>query len=394
MASGLTVNLLGPMEVLAEGDPVRSVGGQQRRLLAVLALRVGEVVSQGQLTRILWGEAAEGSTSDHHALHALVGRVRDALRQGGAAAALVTHPSGYLLDVPPGSVDVDRFWRLRDRAQEGQHSRGPAERRALLLEALALWRGDPLEEIDLGSFGDDEVARLVNGRQRSIEDLAAIEIEIQEGEPEDRLLLLLREDPLRERARELLMLALYRRGLQADALAVFNEGQRMLADELGVDPSPPLQEMHRRILTQDPLLSPDRDVNEPDEAINRQLLEDVVKHNKAVLYIQESDPDDPTISRTTYVAPGNADLLGYDLRDVKRDPLLWRKLVHPDDRERVFGLDAVSNQDDVSSISLEYRMIHSDGHIVWVQDEARAVRSGGRVTWHGFLLDITDRKAL
>ncbi len=391
MTGGLTVNLLGPMEVLVGGQLVGSVGGQQRRLLAVLALRPGEVVSQGQLARILWGEDAEGS-SDHHALHALVGRARDALRRDGADLALVTHPSGYLLDLPPGAVDVDRFWRLLDRAQVGQATRDPAERRTLLLRALALWRGDPLEEIDLGSFGDDEVARLVNAYQRSIEELAAVEIEVQEGEPEDRLLLLLREDPLRERARELLMLAMYRGGRQADALAVFNEGQRMLADELGVDPSPPLQEMHRRILTQDPTLGTDRHSSEPDEDVNRQLLEDVVTYNKAVLYIQESDPDDPSISRTTYVAPGNVDLVGYDLRDVKRDPLLWRELVHPDDRARVFDLDAASNREDVSSISLEYRMIHSDGHVVWVQDEARAVRSKGRVTWHGVLLDITERK--
>jgi len=129
-----------------------------------------------------------------------------------------------------------------------------------------------------------------------------------------------------------------------------------------------------------------------ESQVNWQTLRAVVESNKAILYIQESDPEDPSISRTTYVAPGQTELFGYSIDEVRRDPLLWRNLVHPEDRERVFAEDAESNLGDAAEISLEYRMIHADGHVVWVQDEARAVRTRNKVTWHGVLLDITDRK--
>jgi PAS domain S-box-containing protein len=119
----------------------------------------------------------------------------------------------------------------------------------------------------------------------------------------------------------------------------------------------------------------------------------IVEQNQAIFYTQEIDPDDPSISRTTYIAPGNTEMLGYTLDEVTQDPTLWRAITHPDDRDRVFAADAESNLEGDESFSLEYRMIAKDGRIVWVQDEAMLVHLPDKPPyWQGFLLDITERK--
>ncbi len=119
----------------------------------------------------------------------------------------------------------------------------------------------------------------------------------------------------------------------------------------------------------------------------------IVEQNQAIFYTQEIDPDDPAISRTTYIAPGNTELLGYTLEDIQADPAMWRSIIHPLDRERVLSADAESNQDDDGRFSMEYRMLAKDGRVVWVQDEARMVRLPGKPPyWQGFLLDVTERK--
>jgi PAS domain S-box-containing protein len=119
----------------------------------------------------------------------------------------------------------------------------------------------------------------------------------------------------------------------------------------------------------------------------------IVEQNQAIFYTQEIDPNDPAISNTTYIAPGNTDMIGYTLAEVQADPTLWRTIVHPEDRDRVFAADSESNRNGQDRFSLEYRMIAKDGRIVWVQDEARLVRLPGKEPyWQGFLLDITERK--
>jgi PAS domain S-box-containing protein len=119
----------------------------------------------------------------------------------------------------------------------------------------------------------------------------------------------------------------------------------------------------------------------------------IVEQSQAVFYTQEIDPHDPTLSNTTYIAPGNAELVGYTLEDIQRDPGLWRKIIHPEDRERVLAADAASNTGGGDNFSMEFRMIRKDGRIVWVQDEATLVRIPGKTPyWQGFLLDVTERK--
>jgi PAS domain S-box-containing protein len=119
----------------------------------------------------------------------------------------------------------------------------------------------------------------------------------------------------------------------------------------------------------------------------------MVEQNPAVFYLQEIDPDDPTRSLTTYVGPGDETLTGYPPEAAVADPGLWYRLIHPDDLERVVAADAASNTDGSDVFSEEYRIVHRDGHIVWVLDEARLVRPEGRPPyWQGFQLDITARK--
>ena len=119
----------------------------------------------------------------------------------------------------------------------------------------------------------------------------------------------------------------------------------------------------------------------------------IVEQNQAVFYIQEIDPL-TRISRTTYVAPGHVDLAGYTTEEVEEDPELWLRIVHPEDRERVRNEDHASNAGEVGQqVSMEYRIIHRDGRVVWVQDEARLVQMGEDPPhWQGFLLDVTGRK--
>jgi PAS domain S-box-containing protein len=119
----------------------------------------------------------------------------------------------------------------------------------------------------------------------------------------------------------------------------------------------------------------------------------IVERGPAVFYQQEFDPDDPDVSRTTYVSPQQASLFGYSDTEMLADPTLWAKTIHPDDREHVLRADVESNRNVDEQFSLEYRMISKDGRIVWVQDTCSIVRVPGKQPyWQGFLLDITERK--
>ncbi len=119
----------------------------------------------------------------------------------------------------------------------------------------------------------------------------------------------------------------------------------------------------------------------------------MVEQNPAVFYIQSIDPDDPTRSLTQYVGPGAEKLTGVPVDRMIADPDLWRSMVHPDDRKMVFEADASSNTDGSDRFALEYRMVRTDGSIVWVLDEATLVRPENESPyWQGFQLDITARK--
>ena len=258
----MEIRLLGPLQV-RDGDEVVSLPRrQQRALLAALALRAGEVVSTDRLIADLWGESAPPSATGSlqntvAALRKLIGR-----------DVLITQAPGYRLAVPRDSVDVNRFEALVTAARDAD----PARRVELLRDALGLWRGPALADVGEEDFSRHDAGRLEELRVAAQEDLIDAELELGRhtalvGELEA----LVTTHPTRDRFRGQLMLALYRCGRQTEAFEVYRATRLALADELGLDPSPELQELHRRMLNQDPLLVPPTQV--ADDAPAREVAE-------------------------------------------------------------------------------------------------------------------------
>jgi DNA-binding SARP family transcriptional activator len=239
----LRFDLLGPVRAW-RGDTEVDLGSpQQRAILALLLLHDGTAVSPDQLISATWGIDAPRAANGM--IRSYVSRLRSAL---GPVIQSVTH--GYAL--PAASVDLTDFQRLVSAARTAETQ----ERAAGLRAALALWKGTPLTGVK-GEFAEAERVRLDQVRLAAVEDLAAADIELgRHVEAAGDLAALAKEHPFRERPRELLMLALYRSGRQAEALAVFDEVRRLLSDELGLDPGRDLREMHQRILASDPALAP------------------------------------------------------------------------------------------------------------------------------------------
>jgi predicted ATPase/DNA-binding SARP family transcriptional activator len=235
--------VLGPIEVWSAGGEPISVGGPRpRSLLAVLLLDAGRVVSVDRLVDALYGEAPP--TGAGNALQSQVSRLRGRL---GGLIELV--PGGYRLAVEPDSVDVHRFVRLADSGRRALAAGDHAGAVASLREALALWRGPALADVVEAPFAATEVVRLEELRVAAVEDAAEASLALGEvaglvGE----LWELVAAYPLRERLRGQLMRALYGAGRAAEALGVFEDGRRMLAEELGADPSPELAAVHLSIL--------------------------------------------------------------------------------------------------------------------------------------------------
>jgi LuxR family maltose regulon positive regulatory protein len=254
----MEVRLFGELEAVAAGVPVPVRGAKQRALLALLALQRGQPVSADRLIDALWSDGQAANPAN--ALQAQIGQ----LRQTFGAAAIVTSDAGYALDMQPDQVDVVRFEQLvvkgRRLAADGEMELASAA----LGEALGLRRGEPLAEFTYAGFFDAERARLdeltlVATESRAVADLGLGRHGELAGELEARC----REHPLRERLWELLILALYRSGRQAEALRAYAEVRDHLAGELGIDPGPALRELQARILAQDPSLGPEPVPPEP-----------------------------------------------------------------------------------------------------------------------------------
>ena len=246
---GVEVRLLGPLEV-RDGGTVLALGPRrQRALLARLALAAGRTVPAEQLLDDLWGEQPPGSAAKM--IQVYVSGLRKVLPPG----RLATRPPGYALRLEPGEADLSRFERLAldGRAALGAGDAGRAA--GLLADALDLWRGPPLAEFT-EPFADLERARLEDFRLACEEDRLDAELALgRHSALVGELEALAARHPLRERLRAQLVLALYRSGRQAEALAAYTAFRRHLADELGLDPSPALRELEGRILAQDPALA-------------------------------------------------------------------------------------------------------------------------------------------
>ncbi|NMH92094.1 AfsR/SARP family transcriptional regulator [Pseudonocardia bannensis] len=247
----IEVRVLGPVDVVLDGQ-VRSVGrAGERALLALLALRAGQVVSAGWLIDDLWG--AELPDDPGNALQTRVSKLRRALAAAGAADVVTTRAPGYLLAVGPDRVDALRVAELVERARQEP---GPRRAEQLYTEALGLWRGEPLDEFSGSGWAELEQARLAELRLTAIEERAQLRLAAGRGaEVLAELELLAAAHPLRERLRGRQMTALYQAGRQAEALEVYADLRRSLADQLGLDPSPELEAVRDAVLRQNPDLA-------------------------------------------------------------------------------------------------------------------------------------------
>jgi DNA-binding SARP family transcriptional activator len=239
--------ILGPLEATEDGRGLPLGGQKQRAALALLLLHAGEVVSTDRLIDALWGEQPPRTAMT--SLQNFISQLRKLL----GPQTLVTRAPGYSLLLEPDQLDADRFRRAVAEAREA----GPEERARLLGDALALWRGPPLQDFTFDGFAQTEIGRLEEQRLAALEDRLGAELELgRHAELVGELMSLVRDHPLRERFRAHLMLALYRAGRQADALEVYQGGRQALVDELGIEPSPTLKRLHGAILRQEDALEP------------------------------------------------------------------------------------------------------------------------------------------
>ncbi len=235
--------ILGPLELWQDDEPVPVGGPQQRALLAVLLVDAGRVVSTDRLVDHLWGERPPPTA--RALLQGCVAELRRTLRRTGRQC-LVTRAPGYVLEVRPGELDADRFEEL---AAAAVGAATPAEAAALLYRALELWRGPVLDDVAVDGLAA-AVTRLEERRLEVIEQRIDVDLQLGRdiglvGELRGRVA----EHPLRERLWAQLMLALHRTGRQADALAAYAELRTVLVEQLGVEPGPAVQALHRAILT-------------------------------------------------------------------------------------------------------------------------------------------------
>ncbi|MFF2304411.1 BTAD domain-containing putative transcriptional regulator [Streptomyces sp. NPDC058128] len=245
-ASGaLRFAVLGPVRAWRDGEPVPTGSPQQRALLAALLLRGGRTATASELIDALWGE--ESPSQALAAVRTYASRLRKAL----GPQVLVSESGGYALRTSAAALDVATAQELGAEAEKLRTAGDRAGARDRLAEALDLWDGEVLASVP-GPYAETQRTRLEEWRLSLLENRLDIDLEVgAHAEAVSELTALTAAHPLRERLRELLMLALYRSGRQAEALAVYADTRRLLADELGVDPTPELSRLQQRILQAD-----------------------------------------------------------------------------------------------------------------------------------------------
>jgi DNA-binding SARP family transcriptional activator/predicted ATPase len=241
--------MLGPLEVVAGGAPVALGGAKARALLALLLLQRGQVVSREELIHQLWGERPPKAVSSE--LRVYVAKLRKAL----GPERVVTRDGGYALLHDGDEVDADRFRRAVGRGSALLAGGDPAAAAEVLAEGLRMWRGRALGDLADEPWARAEAESLEESRLHALEE--HVEAQLALGAHADvlgELEQLIAEEPYRERPRAQLMLALYRCGRQADALAVYRKTRLVLGD-LGLEPGPRIRELEHAILNHDPKLA-------------------------------------------------------------------------------------------------------------------------------------------
>ncbi|MFE6689092.1 BTAD domain-containing putative transcriptional regulator [Streptomyces sp. NPDC057743] len=245
----LRFTVLGPVRAWRGDTPLPTGSPQQRALLAALLFRRGGIATLPELIDCLWGD--EPPHSALPGIRTYASRLRKVL----GPEVVVSESGGYGLRVADTAWDLGAAERLVAEAQRAARSGDRASAHRLLQEALDLWDGEPLAGLP-GPFAESQRTRLWEWRLQLTEERLELDLEAgHHAEAVTELTALTAAHPLRERLRELLMLALYRSGRQAEALAVYADTRRLLADELGVDPRAELSDLHQRILRADPGLT-------------------------------------------------------------------------------------------------------------------------------------------
>jgi DNA-binding SARP family transcriptional activator len=256
VADTVIFKLFGSVGLVKDGRLVAIQGGRQRTLLATLLINSGKVVTKEQFFEELW--EGRPMAKANNALQALITRLRRLLRatfgDDFARERLVTLPTGYILHAETEEIDAKLFEYLVASAHSSVTT-DPVRARDLLHEALELWDGPVLEGVAGGPLCHSSVLHYEESRLAAIEDKfhACIVAGIQGGVISElkKMAMLY---PWRERLAEMLMVALYRSGRQADALREYNVVRRRLVEELGMEPSTMLQDRMQAILNQDPSL--------------------------------------------------------------------------------------------------------------------------------------------
>jgi DNA-binding SARP family transcriptional activator len=255
VAPTLRFAILGPVEATRDGAPIPLGGRKPRALLVLLLLQRGEIVPFEQLADRLWDGAPPPTAAN--ALQVYVSQLRKALDRPGEPSVIETHPLGYRISIPPDALDLHRFEHLWREGRELLLAGDAAAAARPLGEALGLWHGDPLSDVLYDSFGAGEVRRLEELRLEARADWAEAELACgAHARLVGELTGLVEAHPLKERLACQLMLALYRCGRQADALAVADAARRRLDEGYGLQPSTALRDLERAILNQDASLLP------------------------------------------------------------------------------------------------------------------------------------------
>jgi DNA-binding SARP family transcriptional activator len=249
--------LLGSLEVIIDGASVDVGGTQPRTVLAMLLVAGGRMVPAESIIEALWGHNPPDSAAG--TLQSYVSRLRRVLvpgaARGEAAKVLAWDPPGYKLVVDASALDVHRFEALADQGRGLLLAGDPGGARAMLDDALALWRGPALLEFAHLDFAWGFAAKLEERKLAATED--RIDADLRLGHHTavvGELGELVAAHPLREQLRHHLALALYRSGRQAEALRVLDDARRTLRDQLGIDPGRPLVDLETAILNHDPVL--------------------------------------------------------------------------------------------------------------------------------------------
>ncbi|MFE1993007.1 AfsR/SARP family transcriptional regulator [Streptomyces parvulus] len=256
----MEIQVLGPLRADVNGVSIVPTAGKPRQILALLAFYPGRVMPVPTLMEEIWGTNMPQSAMTTMQTYILqlrrrLGTAMGPDAPGRAKEVLATRHGGYLLQVPPESVDVHRYEQLVTAGQAAFEEARDEKAADLFRDALALWQGPALVDVRVGPILEIEVMRLEESRLGTVE--RRIDVDLRLGRHAEliaELTDLIARHPQHEGLHSQAMVALYRSGRQATALDVYRRLRGRLIEELGVEPSPQLQRLHQAMLTVDPAL--------------------------------------------------------------------------------------------------------------------------------------------